>query len=503
MDYQEEEQPRHVAEYYFVLVKHKWMIGAVLVLTLALVYLYNSRQKPVYRATATMVIESERRRSPISGQIMNYESFYFGSLAFNTHCRLITSRPVLERVIKDLGMDQESAPEKLEAGPLQGLLSRLKKNLFILLRKKEKPPLASEKKPGIRAALTGRIHIKPVKDTRLLKINVEDTDPRKAQRTANSLATAYIAFNIENHMKSSKNTLTWMTDQLYDMKVKLEDAEEKFLAFKQQEKLFSITGKQSMIAQKIQDFNDTYLKTRNRRMEIDARLAQLKREVRSAKDIFYVRSLIQNALIDSLYNQMLDLEMERSRLSKIFKPKHPKMVQIQANIENTRKKLKEEITKEIDNLRSERAVLRARERVLQKTIGDFEKEALETNRKELKYRILERNVETYRKLYDTLLAKVKESNIVDTIDVSNIRIAEEASLPNIPVKPNKKRNMMMGVIFGLLIGVGLAFFREYLDRSIRTEEDVQRYFGLPVLAVIPATEGKKMAAHKNGSPHPE
>ncbi|RLB17178.1 MAG: aldo/keto reductase, partial [Deltaproteobacteria bacterium] len=209
MDYQEEEQPRHVAEYYFVLVKHKWMIGAVLVLTLALVYLYNSRQKPVYRATATMVIESERRRSPISGQIMNYESFYFGSLAFNTHCRLITSRPVLERVIKDLGMDQESAPEKLEAGPLQGLLSRLKKNLFILLRKKEKPPLASEKKPGIRAALTGRIHIKPVKDTRLLKINVEDTDPRKAQRTANSLATAYIAFNIENHMKSSKNTLTW------------------------------------------------------------------------------------------------------------------------------------------------------------------------------------------------------------------------------------------------------------------------------------------------------
>lgn len=503
MDYQEEEQPRHITEYYFVLVKHKWMIGAVLVLTLALAYLYNSRQQPIYRATTTMVIESERRRSPISGQLMSYENFYFGSIAFNTHCKLITSRPVLERVIQDLGMDQQDTPEVLETSPLKGLLSRLKKNLFILFGKKEKRQSPSEKKPGLRAVLTGRIHIEPVKDTRLLKINVEDTNPEKAQRTANALAKAYIAFNIENHMKSSRNTLSWMTDQLYDMKVKLEDAEEKFLAFKQQEKLFSITGKQTMIAQKIQDFNDSYLKTRNRRMEIDAKLAQLKREVRSAKDIFYVRSLIQNALIDSLYNQLLDLEMQRSQLSKVFKAKHPKMVQIKTNIENTREKLKEEITKEIDNLRSERAVLQARERVLQKTVGDFEKEALDTNRKELKYRILERNVETYQKLYDTLLAKVKESNIMDTIDVSNIRIAEEATLPKAPVKPNKKRNMMMGVIFGLVVGVGLAFFREYLDRSIRTEEDVQRYFGIPVLAVIPAAEGKKIPPRKDVLSRPQ
>ena len=110
---------------------------------------------------------------------------------------------------------------------------------------------------------------------------------------------------------------------------------------------------------------------------------------------------------------------------------------------------------------------------------------------ELKYTILERNVETYRKLYDTLLSKVKESNIVETIDVSNIRIVEEAKRPGGPMMADKRRNLMMGALFGLMIGIGIAFFLEYVGQSVRTEEDVQRYLGLPVLSVVPKEEQKK------------
>jgi len=350
-----------------------------------------------------------------------------------------------------------------------------------------KSKLEGENK-SIQASVSSRIYIKPVKDTRILEINVEDTDPEIAQKTANILAKAYIEFDIENHMKSSRNTLTWMTEQLYDMKKKLEDAEAAFLAFKQKEKVFSITGKREIIAQKIQDFNDAYLKTRKRRLEIDARLAQITKNAKSDNEASYVRSLMQNPVISGLYTQILDLELKRSRLAKVFKAKHPKMIQVIADIENSRKRLQEEVRKEIDNLRSERTVLLAREAVLQKTMGEFEREALAMNRKELRYRILERNVQTYQKLYDTLLEKVKESNVVGSIDPSNIRIAEEATLPAFPIKPNKTRNIMMGIVFGLLLGIGLAFFREYLDRSIRTEEEVQRYLGLPVLSVVPDTE---------------
>ncbi|GAF74920.1 unnamed protein product, partial [marine sediment metagenome] len=334
--------------------------------------------------------------------------------------------------------------------------------------------------------------------TRLLKISIEDHDEIMAMDMANSLSRAYIEFNIANRLRSSQNTLSWMTDQLYGMKKKLEDAEEQFLTYKQQEKLFSVEGRQKVIAQKIEDFNDAYIKSRNKRLELEAKLKELRRSSQGGVNIVHVRSLIQNPLIDNLYSQLLTSEVELSRLSKVYKSKHPKVVQIKTKIDNTRNKLQEELKKEVQSLESERSVLLAREKVLQKTIADFEGEALGANRKELRYTILERNVETNQRLYDTLLSKIKESNIVGTVDVSNIRIAEKAVLPQSPVKPKKKLNLILSIIFGLMTGIGLSFLWEYLDRSLRTEEDVQRYLDMTVLSVIPVADLAKRSTLSKG-----
>lgn len=113
---------------------------------------------------------------------------------------------------------------------------------------------------------------------------------------------------------------------------------------------------------------------------------------------------------------------------------------------------------------------------------------MDTGKKELQYTILQRSVNTNQKLHDILLSKIKESDIVESMEVSNIRIAENAVIPAAPVKPNKKRNIMLGAIIGLMIGIGFSFLWEYLDRTLRTEEDVQKYLELPVLSVIPEAE---------------
>ncbi|MCJ7541602.1 MAG: DUF4388 domain-containing protein, partial [Desulfobacterales bacterium] len=308
-------------------------------------------------------------------------------------------------------------------------------------------------------------------------------------------AKSYIDFNIENRLNSSRNTLSWLTDELYEMKKKLEDSEEEFIAYKQKEKIFSFTGKQELITNKIGDFNGSYIQARNKRLEIDSKLKELNPSSGSDPNIFYARSVILNPVIDSLYSQLLDQEVQISQLGKVFKPKHPKLIQVKTKLENTRKKLNEEVLKEVENLKFERSILFAKEKVLQNTIADFENEALDGNRQEFKYNILQRNMETNQKLYDILLSKVKESNITDNIDVSDIRIVEEAIIPKWPLSQNKSRNLMMGFIFGLIGGIGLVFFFEYLDRSLRTEEDVQNYIGLPVLSVIPEAGNKKVSGN--------
>lgn len=489
MSKRESQQNSHLTEYYYTVTKHKRMIITCFLLTVGLTMLFTFLMKPVYRATATLVIEKERSTSPVTGERLDYESFHSESLTFNTHFKLITSRPVLGQVIREARLVQLDREGGLEGSFWQQIVSQFEKN-FRLLRGKEEVLPPDKELIQLHKRLKEKIDIEQIRDTRLLRISVEDRDEALAKKIADTLAEAYIEFNIANRLKTSRNTLSWLTDQLYEMKKKLEDAEEEFLNYKQQEKLFSVAGKQKVIAQKIEEFNDVYIKARNRRLELDTKLAELKRISHRGTNILYASSLIQNPVIDNLYTQLLDSEVELSSLSKVFKSKHPKVVQIETKIEETNRKLRDEVSKERENLKAERSVLFAREKVLQDTLTDFEKEALATNRKELKYAILERNVETNQKLYETLLSKIKESDIVLNVDVSNIRIAEEAMTSADPVKPRKKLNVILSMIFGLIGGVGLAFFWDYLDRTLRNEEDVWRYLDLPVLSIIPKVDGR-------------
>jgi len=94
-------------------------------------------------------------------------------------------------------------------------------------------------------------------------------------------------------------------------------------------------------------------------------------------------------------------------------------------------------------------------------------------------------VNTSQQLYDILLTQVKESNILQSSDASNLTIVEVADIPERPVKPNKKRNFLLSIILGLFGGIGLTFFLEYLDQTIRNEEDAENAIGYPVLAIVP------------------
>jgi len=495
--YDEElEQSKHISEYYYVLTKRKWFVVVPVVILVSLVLWHNAHLIPTYNAGTTLIIDKENARSPLTGQRMGgYETYLSESLTFNTHFKLITSYQVLGQVVQDLKLDEKSDHQDNKATktvhPFKQYLSRIKENIHILLGRKKEAASSQDETTHLIQWLKAMVNIKQIEDTRLLNLNVSHHDPVMARDIANAVAQAYINFNINNRLKASQNTLKWLSDNLYEMKKNLEDAEAEFIDYKQNEKLFSVKKSQEMIAQKMREFNEAYIRARNRRLELDAKLKQLKKASQPDKKIPNLRSLIASSHIDILYSNLVKAELELSRASKVFKPKHPKIIQINTRIEDTRKKLNEEIEKELANLKAERALLLAKEKVLQSTISEFEKEALEIGKKELQHRILERNVEMNQKLYDTILSRLKETDVTGNIDVSNIRIVEKALLPTTPAGPNKKRNLGLGAVIGLMIGISLAFFLEYLDRSLHTEEDIEKHLGLPVLSVIPKADRAK------------
>jgi len=505
----EETQTRHISEYFQIAIKHKWPIIISMVVMTVLVISYNNRLVPIYRATATMVIDAERNRSPITGQYLGYDTYLSESLSFNTHFKLITSRPVMMQVIKDLKLyqveEKQAKEEFREINPIKQFLSRIRKNIRLLIRGNPPPPPPADPLDSLAQAIAGMITIQNVEETRLLKINVISPSPTRAKDIANGLAEAYIKFNINNRMKSSKDTLSWLTDRLYEMKNKLEEAEQEFLTYKQNLKLVSVEDRQSMIASKISDFHGSYLQARNRRLALETELDQLKQISQSGKEITLLPSLTSNTLILNFHQQLVNAELELSRLSKVYKSKHPKIVEVKSRINQTRIKLDQEIATKLNNLRAERALLLSKEEVLQKTIADFEKEGMEASEKTLQSTILKRNVEMNQNLYDALLTRIKEIDITGDIFVSNIRITENAKLPTFPVNLNKKRNLSYGAILGLMIGIGISLFWEYLDRSLRTEDAIRRYLDLPLLSTIPVVEKdkRKVNGHHPGRSMPK
>ena len=480
----------HLTDYYYWLRKRMWVIVSVLSVTVLFAALYTFSMKPVYRATARIVIGQDNKRSPLTGQMLVYDSYSSQQLTFQTHFQMVTARPVLEGVITQVEVPDES----LEKPFFTRFFTTVKTNLKRLFVGISPAPLKENlslsdarllaRKIGL---LRGKIKVQRVRDTRLLNIYVEDHDPQTARDIANAVAENYIIFDSSTRLKRSRNMLEWLNNKLYTMRKNVESAEKAFLAFKEQANLFSIEGKQRLNVQKIEDMNANYLDVRSKRLAVEAKIHELKKFIHGSRDsdIQNIPTFIENNIVESLYAELLATEIEHQKIAGVFKHKHPEMIEVTTKMTELSRKVGEQIRKSLDNAESERAVLIAREKALQGAMGSYETDAIDTNRNELQYTILEREVETNREIYNILLAKIKEANITDEITKTNLRLVDPATIPVRPVKPRKARNLSLSVIYGLLAGVGLAFLLEYMDQTVRNREEVERYLSLPLLSEVP------------------
>ncbi|MCG8553309.1 MAG: GumC family protein [Desulfobacterales bacterium] len=491
------EKEIHLSEYLNVVLNRKKLILSFLLFTMVATAVFTFSSKPVYQAKSKLVIGLNTSLSLTPGQSYSLDTFYTEEKNFNTHFKLITSKPVLKLVAQEVDLSPNTEFES--SNPMVRFMTQVKSGIkliksgvknFIkqLLPEPEQTledTVLDEVVDKAYRQLVSKIKVNPVDETRIMEIVVEDTDPKRTRDIANAMAQTYIEFDLSTKLKSSTDKLSWMTNELYGVKKKLEDAEKEFIDYKQSQKMFSMEGRQTLITQKIASFNRNYLEIKNNKLELDAKLQGLQAAVGNSANIMQIKSLVNDPIIRDLYSTLTSLEIEMGHLSKVYKSKHPKMVEVVSKIENTGAKLKSELGKKVAAMKQERDMLAKQEREIKKQIAEFENEAMQTSEKELAYNIYQRNVNTSQQLYDILLSQVKESNILQSSDASNLTIVETADLPEKPVKPNKKRNFLLSIIMGILGGVGVAFFLEYFDQTIRNEDHAERFLGYPVIAVVP------------------
>ena len=333
-----------------------------------------------------------------------------------------------------------------------------------------------------------RVDIKPIRNSRLVDVNVEAKDPVMAAKMTNELVKAYIGQNLEIKLSAAKDAVEWLSDRISEERSTVEQAENSLLRYKETNQIitdFSSDAEQ-ITAQKLATLNNQVIEAESTRVEAETRYQQALALDKTPDMLDSIPEVLDNDLVKEIKRMEVNLYSRMSELSKKYGKNHPQMVAINSELEDLKKRKTMEARRVVNSLKNEYQLAVVKEASLKKALAEQKEEVLALNKKAVQYGVLKRQAESSRQMYDLLIKRFKETSLTEEMKTGNIRTIDRAEIPRKSVKPRKKLNLMLAMVVGLFMGVGLAFFLEYLDNTIKSPEEVADYLGVPYLGPVPA-----------------
>jgi polysaccharide biosynthesis transport protein len=444
--------------------------GAVMLVS---VLLYATTPK-AYRATT--VIQIERRiAAPVDVEsAMGLESFWDAQTFYPTQFELLESRGLAERAVRDLRLYEDPEFNTNRAGFGQAQAS---------VR-----PGADERVVAMLARrVQGGLSVDPIKDTRLVRISFTADEPDQAARIANGIADAYIDWGIEMRGRTVDRASSFIGAQIESLKQEIKNAEAQLQAYGRSTDIVALDPQSNVTMQRLEGLNRDYTAAMSDRIDKEARYRQLMSSRKEA-----IADSLAAGVVGELRGNVLRLEQEYAAKLSTYKPEWPAMQDLEAQIQKARVNLNEVIEETVQKARDAartgyQTALR-REQSLASELNRQKGEAMELNSAAVEYNNLQVEVSTRRQLLDELLRRQSETEVASRLQTSresNVVIVDRALPPGGPFRPSLPRNLALGLLLGLGFGLGAVLLTDFLDRTLKSAEDVERLLGTPVLAVIP------------------
>lgn len=487
----EQDEAIHFRDLWRVIVKRKWVVISVLLIVLLTALVMTMMATPIYRASLTMKIEREASKvidfksGTVDPEESGYQDFY------RTQFELLKSRSLAERVVEQLKLRQRTAALPAEPKPWwwSSIFTRTMDESEKAAADAAALDLAQEaaRNPNAAAvaAFQGALSVEPVRNSRLVRINFESADRKLSADALNALAQNFIALNLERRYDASAYAKTFLEENLAQTKAKLEESERGLVDFQRQQQIINVDEKQNVLAQTMAAYNAAAAKAGEDRLKAEAIYREYQGNPQSAPQ------MIDNKSMASLREQRTKLQVEYQDLSRIYKPAFPKMQQLSASIDEIEKKIAEEAEIVRRSIEGAYNVAVKQESSVNAKLEAAKKDVLDLQGRSIRYSILKREVDTNRSLYDGLLQRLKEVGVQAGVGTNNVTVVDSALTPTAPFKPSLSKNLQIAAALGLMLGIGLAFFLEYLDDSVQQPEDMERASHLPVLGVIPLIKPKR------------
>ncbi len=467
-----ENDPSSLIRYWQILWRHKGALFISIFLCTLAVFLFSRLQTPVYQSTNSLEIQAVNEPSLNTGDLdANAKaSEALMSAYIQTQIEILSSRALIGRVISKLRLEER--PEFIEK---RGGLGAWRKVLWL------PPRLPVPQREYALAVVRENLRITAPRGSHLIRIEYSSIDRTLAADLANALAQEFIDQNLELRLRSTQRTNEWLNQQLDDLKAKLEESEDRLHTYGRASGLMFTSENDSVAEAKLKQVQEELS-----RAQADRIAKQSRQELVKKTPADSLQEVVENGPFRDYQVKLADVQRQLADLQSYLTPNHYKVKQLQAQIAELESALQRERSHVTERIASSYESAKRREQLLLQTY--FRQAALvsELDAKGIQYKILKREVDTNRKLYEAILQRVKESNMVSAMRASNIVVFDPAVIPSRPYKPNLLLNSSLGLVSGIFLGVVLVFVLESADRSLKLPGDSVAYLKVPELGVIPS-----------------
>ena len=448
-------------EKYWKIIKPRLHI--VIIITLFMVaaaYVKVSSRTPIYQAAGLLMIEPETNIVTFDNRPTSYG---YRNEYFNTQMEILQSRSMARAVMEEFN--------STSAGNLQG-------------------------KNGAGFTIQGPI-VNPMEFTRLVRVSYRSSNPQAAADLVNLLFVKFIMFNLDLKSQSSKLAAEYIFRQITKLRQNLAQKEGEMQAYGKRKELFYVSRKDSTVVEKFSDLSKAYTDAQINRINKEAIYQELKGM--SYENFPQVK---KNQLINTLENSYSSLESEYKKKSQIFKASYPEMTQLKSQMDTLQQRIQKETAdiaqKTFKETQSEFQTAKKKEEQLLSLLNKQKGTMINSNTDAIYYKSLDIEVNNMRTLLNYLERKQKESVLssrLEGIQTSNIKVIDKAEVPQSPINAGEKKILVMALLLGLFLGFGLIFFVDYLDRTIKSPDEVKSLLGIPALGVIPSTKAKAVSSY--------
>jgi len=453
-----------IQHYWRVILKWKWTVLTLFFTAVTAATVFSFVVPPVYTAKGSIWIEDEPKILPFE----EVQSFGAGTNV-QSQSQLLQSRTLAAETIEKLKLTENA---DFAGKPAKG----------------GKPVDPSD--PVLRELLIEsflrNISVTPVGGTRLVDVQFSNRNPRLAMEILNALFDGYINLIVQKRFSTSEQATKFLNGQIASLRSEIEEAETKLNNYGSEKDILPLTVAEAPTVTRLAEVNKALTAATIEKINKLNYYNQLK-----SAPLGELPELPNDTLIQRLREQYLTLSREYAKRLAIVRPEYPEMQRLKSELDAATESLQRETQNLIRAAYADYQAALQKEQSLQRLLEDQKKEAYKANSNSVIYNSLRIELENRKTLLEALSKRRSETDVssgLKGLEALNVWIVDRAAFPLKPTFPNKKKNVLIGLILGLGGGIGLALFIEYLNNAVKTSRDVTISTGLPTLGVIPAFE---------------